>query len=320
MKQLQLLGDRRILLAVLVLVTAAVMSFLSPYFLHVDNLLSMTQYGAVIGLLALGQAFVILGGGGGIDLSVGAMLSFSGVFMGLLVEGTGLNPWIAGIVTLAFGALLGLVNGLLIAKVGLLPLIATLATMFLYGSLANVVTGGKQFGGFDVAGFSSLGQSAVLGIPVQVLFVTLPAFLIAIWAMPRTRFGQRLYEIGSSDRAASLVGVSLARQRVRLYVISGMLAALGAIITNSWLLTARPSAGTGLELQAITIAVLGGLDIFGGRGHLSGVLLGLLLVIVVNNGLQLAGVGNSIQVGILGAILILSVLLNNLVTRQRASV
>lgn len=314
----RVIADRRILLGFLIVIAGIVMSLLSPYFLQVGNLLSMTQYGAVIGLLALGQALVILGGGGGIDLSVGAMLSLSGVFMGFLTEGVGLNPWLAAPLAIAFGALLGLVNGLLIAKVGLLPLIATLATMFFYASLANVVTGGKQFGGFDVANFNLLGQGAVLGIPIQVLFVTIPAFAVAIWAMPRTRFGQELYEIGSSARAASLIGVSVPNQRIRLYVISGSLAALGAVITNAWLLTARPSAGTGLELQAITIAVLGGLDIFGGKGHLSGVLLGLVLVVVVNNGLQLAGVGNSIQVGILGAILIASVLLNTLVARSRA--
>ena len=144
----QVFADRRILLSFLIVIAGITMTLLSPYFLRVDNLLSMTQYGAVIGLLALGQALVILGGGGGIDLSVGAMLSLSGVFMGLLTEGAGMNPWLAAPLAIAFGAGLGLINGLLIAKIGLLPLIATLATMFLYASLANVVTGGQQFGGF----------------------------------------------------------------------------------------------------------------------------------------------------------------------------
>ncbi|MFV0430423.1 MAG: ABC transporter permease [Arachnia sp.] len=314
-----IIADRRIFLVVLIVLSGLVMSLLSPYFFRVDNLLSMTQYGSVIGLLALGQALVILGGGGGIDLSIGATLSLSGVVMGLMTEAFGINPWLAAVIAIGCGALLGAINGLLITKVGLLPLIATLSTMFLYTSLANVVTGGRQFGGFDVSNFRMLGQGAVLGIPVQVLFVTLPAFGIAIWAMSRTRFGQETYEVGSSSRAASLVGVSVPRHRISLYVIAGSLAGLGAVVTNAWLLTARPSAGTGLELQAITIAVLGGIDIWGGKGHLTGVLLGLLLVVVVNNGLQLAGVGNSIQVGILGAILIGSVLLNTFLTRGRSA-
>lgn len=319
MRIAQQVQDRRILLIGLIVLAGFIMSQLSPYFFKIDNLLSMTQYGAVIGLLALGQALVILGGGGGIDLSIGAMLSLSGVFMGLLTQTTGMNPWLAALLAVAFGAFLGLVNGLLVTKIGLVPLIATLSTMFLYASLANVVTGGKQFSGFDVSGFSMLGHGAIIGIPVQVLLVTLPAFVIAIWVMRRTRFGQQTYEIGSGARAAALVGVSVSKQRICLYVTAGSLAALGAVVTNAWLLTARPSAGTGLELQAITIAVLGGIDIWGGRGQLSGVLLGLILVVVVNNGLQLAGVGNSIQVGILGAILIVSVLLNTFATRNRSA-
>lgn len=312
-------GDRRILLLGLILVAGVIMSMLSPYFLHVDNLLSMTQYGAVIGLLALGQALVILGGSGGIDLSIGAVLSLSGVFMGFLTQSLGINPWVASALGIAFGAFLGLVNGFLVTKVGLVPLIATLSTMFLYTSLANVLTGGKQFGGFDASGFRLLGQGAIIGIPVQVLLVMLPAYAIATWGMRRTAFGQQTYQVGSSARAAALVGVGVSMLRIRLYVISGSLAALGAAVTNAWLLTARPSAGTGLELQAITIAVLGGIDIWGGRGHITGVLLGLTLVVVVNNGLQLAGVGNSIQIGILGAILIASVLLNTFVTRRRTA-
>lgn len=318
MRLTNVLGDRRIFLSIVIVVVAAIMSALSPYFLQVDNLLSMTQYGAVIGLLALGQAIVILGGGGGIDLSIGAMLSLSGVFMGWLTEGLGWNPWAAAALALTCGAVLGLVNGLLVSVVGIPPLIATLSTLYLYGSLANVFTGGMQFGGFDVAGFRYLGQGALLGIPIQVLFVLLPAFVFAMWAMRRTRGGQQIYQTGTSERAADLVGVDVRALRIRLYVIAGVLAATGAVVTNSWLLTARPSAGVGLELQAITIAVLGGIDIFGGKGHLSGVLLGVLLVVVVNTGLQLAGVGNSIQVGILGAILVVSVLFNRFLAATRS--
>lgn len=312
------LSDRRVFLAFLIVAVGVVMSLLSPYFLQVNNLLAMTQYGAVIGLLALGQALVILGGGGGIDLSVGSALSLSGVFMGLLTESAGMNPWLAAAVAIAFGAGLGLINGLLVGVIGIPPLIATLSTLYLYGSMANVITGGQQFGGFNVAGFEFLGQGAVAGVPVQVLFVLVPAFLIVGWAMARTAVGQRLYQTGTSDRAAALVGVDVRKLRIWLYVLAGLLAAVGAVVTNSWLLTARPSAGTGFELQAITIAVLGGIDIFGGKGHISGVFLAVILVVVVNSGLQLAGVANSVQVGILGALLVLSVLLNRALAGRQA--
>lgn len=309
------LADRRVLLVVLIVVVGAIMSMLSPYFLRVDNLLRMTQYGAVIGLLALGLALVMLGGRGGMDLSVGSNLSLCGVVMGMLTERAGMDPWLAAALTLLAGALFGAVNGLLVGLLDILPLIVTLCTLFLYGSLANVLTGGDQLGGFDRSGFPALGQTAILGVPTQVLVVLVPAFVLAIVAQERTRFGRVLHQLGTNDRAAALVGIDARRFRFALYCVSGTLAALGAVVTNAWLLTARPSAGTGLELQAITIAVLGGVDIFGGRGHLVGVLLAVALVVVLTSGLQLAGVGNSVQTGVLGAVLVGSVLLNNLLRR-----
>jgi len=313
------LADRRAFLTLLIVVACAAMSLLSPYFLQVHNLLSMTQYGAVIGLLALGQSLVILGGNGGIDLSVGSMLSLSGVLMGLMTQYGGLNPWLAAVITLGASVGLGAVNGILVAGLSIPPLIVTLSTLYLYGSLANVLTGGGQLGGFDRAGFPALGQTAILGIPTQVLLVFLPATAVCVWVLHRTRSGRVLYQVGTSQLAASLVGIDVRRARFTLYCVSGLLAGLGAIVTNSWLLTARPSAGAGLELQAITIAVLGGIDIFGGRGYLSGTFLGVILVVVLNSGLQLAGVGGSIQTGLLGAVLVVSVLLNNLVLNRKPS-
>lgn len=310
------LYDRRVLLLVMIVLVGALMSALSPYFLNVSNLLTMTQYGAIIGLLALGQAIVILGGRGGIDLSVGSSMSLSGIVMGVAASSFGLNPWLAALVAVVAGVGLGAINGFFVARLDLPPLIVTLSTLFLFGSVALVLTGGGQLGGFDRAGFPALGQTAVLGVPVQVLFVLLPAFGIAIWAQRRTRFGRRLHQAGTNDRAAVLAGVDVNRLRFWLYCISGATAALAAVVSNAWLLTARPAAGLNLELQAITIAVLGGVDIFGGKGHLSGVFLAVLLVVVLTSGLQLAGVGNSIQGGILGAVLVIASLANNFMARR----
>jgi ribose/xylose/arabinose/galactoside ABC-type transport system permease subunit len=310
------IADRGVLLIALIIVTGAIMSLLSPYFLRADNLLSMTQYGTIIGLLALGQAIVILGGGGGIDLSIGSTMSLSAVAMGLLTQDLGVNPWLAALGAIVAGVLLGAFNGVLVAVVGLPPLIVTLSTLFVYGSLALVLTGGGQLGGFDAAGFPLLGQSAVLGVPTQVLLVLLPVFAAAIWAQNRSAFGRRVHQVGTSEAAAALAGVRVGRLRFTLYCIAGGLAALAAVVSNSWLLTARPGAGLDLELQAITVAVLGGIHIFGGRGRLSGVLIAVLLVVVLTSGLQLAAVGNSVQVGVLGVLLVGAALLNNLTARR----
>lgn len=311
------LADRRVSLLVLIAVAVVVMSQLSPYFLAGNNLLTMTQYGAVIGLLALGQSLVVLAGGGGIDLSVGSTLSLCAVCFGWLAVEAGLNPWVAAALTLGVGALLGGVNALLVTRLGIPPLIATLGTLYLYSSAALVIAGGVDLSGFDRAGYRTIGQTAVAGVPTQVLLVLVPAYIVAALVMARTRFGRQVYHVGSNAVAAELAGIDVRRVRAVLYCCSGALAGLGAIVTTSWLLTAKPTAGSGLELQAVTIAVLGGTAITGGIGMVSGTFLGLALVVVLNSGLQLAGVSNTWQVGLLGAVLIISVLVNQFSSRRR---
>lgn len=304
------LHDRTALLIGLILVTGVAMSLISPYFLNLDNLLGMTQFGAVIGLLALGQTLVIIGGAGGIDISVGSMLSLSGVAMGLAV-GHGVPVWLSAVLALLVGLSLGAFNGLLV-KIGIPALIATLGTLYFFGSAAQVLAGGKQIGGFDESGFAFLGTGTILGIPTQVLLVLLPVYAVAAWIMRRSLFGRRVYEAGNNDKALRLVGGSPSRVRFVLYCTSGLLAGLGAVVTNAWLLVARPGAGAGFELQSITIAVLGGTYIWGGRGRVSGTLLAVLLIVILSSGLQLAGVDPSWQMGVLGVVLVASVVLNNM--------
>lgn len=305
------LVDRRAFLVVLTVATAAVMSVLSPFFLTVGNVLDMTKFGAVVGLLALGQTLVILAGGGGIDLSVGSTLSLAGIGMGLLV-GAGVNVWVAALCAVGIGLALGALNGFLVTTVGIPPLIATLGTLYAYESAAFVAAGGVTLTGFDTAGYAFLGQGTVAGVPAQVLCVLLPAYAVVGLLTARSTFGRRVYEVGNNERAASLVGVSPGRVRFVVYCLSGLLAGVGAVVTNSWLLAARPGAGGGLALQVITIAVLGGTSIFGGRGTVSGTLLAVLLIVVLNSGLQLAGVDQVWQIGILGGLLVASVMANNL--------
>lgn len=310
-----LLADRRAFLVALTIATAAAMSVLSPFFLTVTNVLDMTKFGVVVGLLALGQTLVILAGGGGIDLSVGTALSLSGIAMGLLVN-AGVNVWLAALVAVAVGLALGGVNGFLVTVVRIPPLIATLGTLYAYESAAFVAAGGVTLTGFGTAGYPFLGQGTVLGVPAQVLLVLLPAYAVIGVVTARSAFGRRIYEVGNNERAASLVGVSPARVRFVVYCLSGMLAGVGAVVTNSWLLAARPGAGSNLVLQVITIAVLGGTSIFGGRGTVSGTLLAVLLIVVLNSGLQLAGVDQVWQIGILGGLLVVSVMANNLLAKR----
>jgi len=302
------LKDRRGALVVLVLLALVVMSISSPYFLKVPNLLTLMQYSAVVGILALGQTVVILGGGGGIDLSIGSTMSACSVVFGILAGQHGVSPWLAALVALLAGVLLGAVNGLLITLLGLPPLIVTLGTMYLYASAAQVATGGVDVSGFDREGFRAIGQTSVLGVPFQVLLILVPLGALMVFVTRRTGYGRNVYAVGSGEVAARLAGVPVNRVRISLYAIAGGSAGIGAVVTASWLLNAKSTAGSGFELQAITIAVLGGIAITGGVGRISGVLLALVLVGILNNGLQLADVGSTFQRGLLGAVLIVSML------------
>lgn len=309
------LTDRRTLLALLLVAMLIVFSQISPALVRPALLLDITKFGVVVGLLALGQTLIILSGRGSIDLSVGSALSLSGIVMGLAVN-AGVPVWPAAGLAIAMGVALGAFNGVLIAVIGIPALIGTVGTLFLYGSLALVVSGGRAVSGFGDARFPFLGQGTVLGMPAQLLLVLLPAYAILGWLVARTRFGRTIYEVGNGDRAARLVGRSPTALRFWLYCLSGGLAGLGAVVTNAWLQTARPAAGAGLELQAVTIAVLGGTHIFGGRGKLGGTFLALFVVILLNAGLQFNGIDQVWQSGVLGALLIASVVLNNLVSGE----
>ncbi len=314
----RMLSDRRLFLVLVTIATGVVMSLLSPFFLSVDNILNITKFGVVIGLLALGQTLVILGGGGGIDLSVGSMLGLSGICMGLMVN-AGVNVWVAAVITLGIGLLLGAFNGVLVTVIGIPSLIATLGTLYAYESAAFVAAKGVTITGFAQAGYPFLGQGKILGVPAQVVLALIPAYLLVGAMTGYHRFGRRIYEVGNNERAASLVGISPARVRFVLYGFSGLLAGLGAVVTNSWLLAARPGAGGNLVLQTITIAVLGGTYIFGGRGTVSGTLLAVVFIVVLSSGLQLAGVDQIWQLGALGALLVLTVMVNNLLTARSGS-
>lgn len=307
--------DRRTLLALLLIALLATLAVISPGFTRPALLLDITKFGVVVGLVALGQTLVILSGRGGIDLSVGSTLSLTGIVMGLAVQG-GVPIWPAAALAIATGVLLGAFNGFVVAVVGIPALIGTIGTLYLYSSLALVISGGRAISGYGSAGFPFLGQGSILGMPTQLLLVLLPAYGIIGWIIARTRAGRTVYEVGNGDRAARLVGRSPKQLRFWLFCLSGGLAGLGAVVTNAWLQTARPAAGAGLELQAVTIAVLGGTHIFGGRGRLGGTFLALFVVVFLNAGLQFNGIDQVWQSGVLGVLLVGSVILNNVLSGE----
>jgi len=308
------LRQRLLFLTVLWLLTLALGAWLSPHFWQSSTVPYLLQYVPVLGLLGMGQTLIMLAGGPGIDLSVGAMVSLVGLAIAGLY-GLGLDIYLASLVGLLVGALLGAVNGVLINIVGIPSLMATLATLFVYSGLAVALTGGRPLGGIP-GEFAWLGQNQTWNLPNQFLFVFLPVTLVLHVLLTRTVTGNHIVAAGNDERAAFLVGVNVRRLRLKLYVLSGVLAALGAIITVSWFQAARPDAGKGLELLSVTAAVLGGTHIFGGLGRISGTLLAILIITTLQIGLQLANISQAWQLGVIGALLIGSVAVDSLLGRR----
>jgi ribose/xylose/arabinose/galactoside ABC-type transport system permease subunit len=306
--------NRSVFLFLLIIVLGIGLSFLSPYFLNISNLLEMTQFGAVLALLGLGQTLVIVGGRGGIDLSVGAILSFSGVLMALLYH-AGLNMWAAAAAAVILGGLFGYFNGVLVANLNMPPLIVTLGTSYIFSSISLVITNGVPVSGLP-AGFAFLGQGKILGVPAQVLLVVIPVVILFIWIINRTTFGRSIYMVGVSDTAARLAGIHVKKVRLRLYVISGLLAGLGAVVMTSWLMAAKPDIGNGYDMQSITVAVLGGTSMMGGEGTLLGTILAVLIITMIYNGMQLANITSVWQLAVMGILLLGAIVANNILEKR----
>lgn len=307
---LSIAKSRTKFLLLLLIVEVVLLSFSSPHFLNINNLLGITQFGAILMLLALGESLVIMGGREGIDISIGSTLSLSGVFFGLAIKAGASIP-VAIIITLIVGFVLGSINGIMVSFLGMPALIATLGTQYIYSSLALYLTGGVPISGFPEA-FMWLSLESTLGIPNQVLFVAVPVTIAMMIVIYKTTFGRHIYLMGTNPEAAKFTAINERKTRFSLYAIAGVLAAVGAIVNNSWLMTARADAGSGMELQAITIAMLGGIAIEGGSGHLSGIIIGVLIITMMNSGLQIANVNSIWQLAVLGFVLILAVVFNQL--------
>jgi ribose/xylose/arabinose/galactoside ABC-type transport system permease subunit len=307
--------DRPRFLILVLALAFVVFTLTTSEFATLYNVFNMTQYGVEIGLLALGETLVIISGGGSIDLSVGSVLSLSGVFMGLLTKRLGVNVWLAALLGILSGALLGAINALFITRIGIPALIVTLGALYAYASAALVLTDTVPISGLPEH-FFVLGQSKVLGVPFQVLMIFIPVALVLHVALRRTIFGRNLHAVGTNEVAARFAAINVGAVRFWAFTLSGLLAGLAAVVMTSRVASARPDAGVGYELQAITIAVLGGTNILGGEGTVLGTILGVLVITVLSNGLQLAGIHPIWQLGAVGIVLVVTVLLNQWLARR----
>jgi rhamnose transport system permease protein len=294
---------REVLLLCLLIVEMALMQSLSPLFLTPDNLLEVVRQSAEIGLIALAMTLVIITAG--IDLSVGSIVGLSIMVMGMLWADVGLPLWLAALLALGAGALLGGFNGTLVTAVGIPPLIVTLATMAGFRGVALGMSQARSIRNFP-EDFLHLGQGYLLGIPVQVWILAVAA-IATHFALSRTAWGRSVFSVGANEAAARLSGVPVNRVKLQVYVLSGLMSALAAIIYAAHVSVAKTDAGLGFELTAITAVVLGGTAISGGEGGVLGTLIALLMVGFLRSGLTLARVPSEAQDMMVGLLLIMVV-------------
>ncbi len=255
---------------------------IGPRFGSLDNTFDLIRHSVEIGLLALALTPVILTGG--IDLSVGSLLGLCAIVFGKLWRDGGMPIPVAVGGTLLVGALAGGLNAALITGLRLPPLIVTLGTFSVFRGLAEAITRGMDTFTQFPAGFLVLGQERWLGLPAQAWLFACVA--IGVWILVhRTTFGRSFRAIGFAPEGARYAGLPVERRRALVYVLAGVIAALAAIVYTARLGQAKADAGTGYELFAITAVVLGGTSIFGGSGTVTGTLLGVAAIAVLNNGL-----------------------------------
>ena len=297
-------GDQ-VWLTVIMVVVVFMSMFIAPSALSIAGLSSMSVYGVEIGLVAFGEMMVILSGDGGIDLSVGAMFALSQVILGVLVL-HGFNLWLSILAAIGAGMMLGLINGILITRTKIPAIIATLGTMYAYGGLALVLTHGVDISPFP-SSFDLIGQGIIAGWPVQLVLIYVPIALILAMVLDRTAFGWKLYLVGTNALAAALAGISVTRTRMAAYVTTGLLCAMSGVIDASRLVTARPDAGSTMNLAAITIAVLGGTKLQGGEGRLGGTILATLVITWLSYSFGLANINSVYEGGTIGIVLLLAI-------------
>ncbi|EGX59988.1 D-ribose ABC transporter permease protein [Streptomyces zinciresistens K42] len=301
----RLLLENGALTALIVLVIA--MSALSGDFLTADNLLNVGVQAAVTAVLAFGVTFVIVSAG--IDLSVGSVAALSATVLAWSATSQGVPVAVAVVLAVATGIAAGLVNGFLIAYGKLPPFIATLAMLSVARGLSLVISEGSPIPFPESV--SHLGDTLGGWLPVPVL-VMIVMGLVAAFVLGRTYIGRSMYAIGGNEEAARLSGLRVKRQKLAIYALSGVFAAVAGVVLASRLSSAQPQAADGYELDAIAAVVIGGASLAGGTGKASGTLIGALILAVLRNGLNLLNVSAFWQQVVIGVVIALAVLFDTL--------
>jgi ribose transport system permease protein len=283
----------------------------SDVFFTVENFRNVGVAGAALAAVAFGQTFTILTGG--MDLSVGSTVALVSVVGAFAMRDYGIAAGL--LASLACGLAVGLVNGLVVTRLKVFPFICTLATMSIAAGLALQLAGGVPVPGLPEE-FGDLAYELIAGIPVPVL-VALFVLIVAWLVLDYTRLGRRIYAIGGNEQAARLSGIDIDVVKLAAYGASGLCAGVGSIILTSRISSGQPALGATLPLESVAAVVLGGVSLFGGRGSVLGVGVGVVFVSILGNGLNLLNVSSYAQMMVIGAALILAVALDQTLIKRR---
>ncbi|HWU11184.1 MAG TPA: ABC transporter permease [Streptomyces sp.] len=285
----------------------------TPFFLTANNLLNILDQVTILGILALGMTFVIITAG--IDLSVAAVLALSMMVLGWTSHNAGWPLWLSIIAAILVGGLCGLVSGLGVTVTKLPPFIATLAMLSIARGTANVITDGQQIVGYP-DWFTALSTERHFGF-LTITALVLIVLLVLGWAFLRYRPGGReVYAVGGSAEVARLAGIKVKRVTTSVYVLSGLLAGLAGVVLAARLDSSQPSAAVGLELDVIAAVVIGGASLSGGVGRVPGTVVGVLIIGVLRNGLNLLSVSPFVQQIVIGVVIALAVMVDVLQRRS----
>lgn len=295
------------ILCVMIMIAVA-LTFMTPNFMTPNNIISVLRQISNNIFLALGMTLVIILGG--IDLSVGSIVAMSGTLtVGFMVT-NGLPMWPAILAGLALGTLTGLFNGFIVATFKVPAFIVTLSTMNMAKGIAYIYSGGRSTRITDDA-YAMIGTGYLFGIvPLPVVYMII-LIIVFVIILNKTKFGTYVYAVGGNRESARLSGVPIKKVEMTVFTISGFLSAFAGIVLSSRMYSGQPLAGDGAEMDAIAACVLGGISMAGGTGHVSGTVIGAIVIGIISNGLNLVGVSSFWQLLVKGIIILVAVIVDS---------
>ena len=310
-------GSREMSLVIVLLVLCVFVEIRNTVFLQPSTVEAMFKNYAVMMIMSLGMMCVLLIGG--IDISIGSTLAFSGMVAALYMKAHPETPVVLGfLIALVVGALLGFVIGIVIAKGKVLPIVATLGFMNIYRGLTYLVANSQWVAAYQVPdSFKAFAQSRYLGFGIinNLIVVTIICYVIFFVVMKWTTVGRRVYAVGSNVEAAEVSGIKIGNVNIAVYTLMGMLSGLGGALWVSLYASAQGDMATGLEMDVIAACVVGGVSLNGGRGSVVGVFLGALIMAIIGKALPLIGVSQFWQSAIKGLIILVAVIINVIAQR-----